>query len=155
GGDAYAPPKIAAPSTQPPSHGAKTEPPAQPSSTKTMAAPPVFAKASDAPADRTEREPAIDLSDSQTIEEKPQRPQDLFFQSSTDEVTLSAPAASSAPRTDRDAYAEHSEYSRPTASGEVLARGAGHDRNGEPELDKTGEGPSLDFLDSTLSRPTD
>lgn len=78
-------------------------------------------------------------------QERPQRPEGLFFRSpGRDEVTVSAPGTQ--PEMDR--------ATRPAGEGELdaieqsFASGAGGD-----EMLRTSEGTALDFLDSTLARP--
>ena len=76
------------------------------------------------------------------VEMKPGRPNDLFFRSSPDEVTLSAPAA-----LDRHDADEPSHQTNRTSDLVSAGIGAGS----SDDLLKTGERTSLDFLDATIS----
>ncbi len=75
------------------------------------------------------------------VEMKPGRPNDLFFRSSPDEVTLSAPAPSDRHDADEPSHTTN-------RSDELISAGVGA---GFDDLAKTGEGTGLDFLDATIS----
>ncbi|MGH7296351.1 MAG: hypothetical protein ACRELB_15535, partial [Polyangiaceae bacterium] len=77
-------------------------------------------------------------------EERPPRPEGLFFRSSPEEVTVSAPGTQ--PEMQR-ATRPADEHDR-EALEQTFAPGIGVD-----DLLRTSEGQALDFLDSTLARP--
>jgi tetratricopeptide (TPR) repeat protein len=136
GPDAYAPPKLqtapasvapaAAPLTSPaPPPVVETKPASTPPDPGDVTGPQDHAHAAGGAGEGDER---TDRAADEGSGERPDRPHDLFFRSSPDEITMSAPQASAVPRTEP----------QPTA---------------DEEFSKTGEIAAMDFMDSTLSKP--
>ncbi|HEY1691189.1 MAG TPA: hypothetical protein VGG39_03455 [Polyangiaceae bacterium] len=155
--EAYAPPKLqtvppaqpaskAPPKTEPPKN---TEPAPAPATSSAPPPEPPFKtdalaaslRAALAPEPEGEGVPG---SDREPAEERPPRPEGLFFRSSPEEVTVSAPGTQpEMARATRPADEQDLE-----AIEQTFAPGIGAD-----EMLRTNEGAALDFLDSTLARP--
>jgi tetratricopeptide (TPR) repeat protein len=84
---------------------------------------------------------------------KPQRPRDMWFRSSQDEITMSAPdaVAAKAAAVDDD---DDQLYTSPGVSGyDDMVAEASRGADEADDFGKTGELGSMEFLDATLARP--